>query len=40
MINNMKKTDIIQEKSKKFHEIEESEADSILNKLENDKIKI
>ena len=34
MINNMKKTDIIQEKSKKYHETEELEADDILKKLD------
>ena len=33
MINNMKKTDIIQKKSKKYHETEEIEADDILKKL-------
>ena len=33
MINNMKKTDIIQGKSKKYHETEELEADNILKKL-------
>ena len=33
MINNMKKTDIIYEKSKKYHEAEQLEADDILKKL-------
>ena len=34
MMKNMKKTDIIQEKSKKYHETEELEADNILKKLD------
>ena len=34
MINNMKKTDIIHEKSKKYHKAEEIEADDILKKLD------
>ena len=33
MVKNMEKTDIIQEKSKKYHETEEIEADNILKKL-------
>jgi hypothetical protein len=33
MINNMKKTDIIHEKAKKYHEAEQLEADDILKKL-------
>lgn len=34
MLNNMKKTWLINEKSKKYHEKEEIEADCILKKLE------
>jgi hypothetical protein len=34
MINNMKKTNVISEKSKKYHETEEIEADDILKKLD------
>ena len=34
MMKNMKKTNIIQEKSKKYHETEELEADNILKKLD------
>ena len=34
MLNNMKKTGIIHEKSKKYHEAEEKEADDILKKLD------
>lgn len=33
MINNMKKTDIINEKSKQYHRKEEKEAEDILRKL-------
>ena len=37
MINNMKKTGVIYEKSKKYHETEEMEADNILKKLNNEQ---
>ena len=36
MINNMKKTGVINEKSKKYHEAEELEADNILKKLDKE----
>jgi hypothetical protein len=35
MINNMKKSDIISQKSKQYHQKEEIEAENILNKLMN-----
>ena len=35
MINNMKKTNVISEKSRQYHKKEEIEADAILEKLEN-----
>ena len=35
MINNMKKTNVISEKSIQYHKKEELEADAILEKLEN-----
>ena len=38
MVNNMKKTNIIHEKSKKYHETEELEADDILKKLDTEII--
>ena len=34
MINNMKKSSIVNEKSKKYHKKEETEAEDILKKLE------
>ena len=34
MINNMKKTNVVHEKSKRYHEAEELEADNILKKLD------
>ena len=34
MINNMKKSNIVSEKSKKYHKKEEIEAEDILKKLE------
>ena len=35
MVNNMKKTSIVSEKSKQYHKKEEIEADDILKKLDN-----
>jgi hypothetical protein len=35
MVNNMKKSDIISQKSKQYHQKEEIEAEDILNKLMN-----
>ena len=35
MVNNMKKTRIVCEKSKQYHKKEEIEADDILKKLDN-----
>jgi hypothetical protein len=35
MVNNMKKSSIIHEKSRKYHETEEKEADDILKKLDD-----
>ena len=37
MVNNMKKTWLISEKSNKYHEKEELEADNILKKLDDKK---
>ena len=37
MINNMKKTSIISEKSKQYHKKEEIEADNILKNLDKDR---
>ena len=36
MINNMKKTSIVSEKSKQYHKKEEIEAEDILKKLNNE----
>ena len=36
MINNMKRTEIVNEKSKQYHKQEEKEADDILKKLEDE----
>lgn len=36
MVNNMKKTSIIDEKSKQYHKKEEAEADDILKKLDKE----
>lgn len=36
MINNMKKTSIVNEKSKQYHKKEEAEAEDILKKLNNE----
>ena len=36
MIHNMQKTEIINEKSKQYHEQEEKEAEDILKKLETE----
>jgi len=36
MINNMKKTDIISEKSKQYHKKDEIEAENILKKLDKE----
>ena len=35
MVNNMKKTSIVSERSKQYHKKEEIEADNILKKLDN-----
>ena len=35
MVNNMKKTSIVSERSKQYHKKEEIEADDILKKLDN-----
>lgn len=35
MINNMQKTEIVNKKSKQYHDIEEKEAEDILKKIEN-----
>ena len=37
MVNNMKKSSIVSEKSKQYHKKEEIEADDILKKLDNDR---
>lgn len=36
MINNMKRSEIVNEKSKQYHKQEEKEADDILKKLEDE----
>jgi len=37
MINNMKKTNVVHEKSRKYHEAEEVEANEILKKLDEEQ---
>lgn len=37
MVNNMKKTSIVSEKSKQYHKKEEIEADNILKNLDKDR---